>query len=159
MSGWAPGADRVMAVPDIGSVADPGAQRMFLYLIEENRRIYCALNDSIEASRAATAGLATVTTALESTCSQLAAVLPQISQVIPHVNGVLPSVINASSPVGSLSNMSGDSVLSSGSSNSSDGLLQCPFCTHRHSSEKVHHQHLVRLLDRFVLINLLFKAM
>lgn len=153
MSAWAPGAESEVAVADIGSVADPGAQRMFQYLLQENHKMYCLLRASIEASNAAAAGLATVSASLESVSAQLATVVPQLSQVFPLSSGVLPLVINAASPIGSLSNVSGSSDHNtSGSSSSSDGPLQCPFCPHRHSTEKVHCQHLLRLMDRFVLI-------
>ena len=153
MSAWAPGAESEVPIADIRSVADPGAQRMFQYLLQENHKMYCLLRASIEASNAAAAGLATVSASLESVSAQLAAVVPQLSQVFPLSTGVLPLVINAASPIGSLSNVSGSSDHNTtGSSSSSDGPLQCPFCPHRHSTEKVHCQHLLRLMDRFVLI-------
>jgi len=152
MSAWAPGAESEVAVADVGSVVDPHARKMFQFLLQENQKMFRLLSASIEASNGAAAGLATVTASLESTRALLAAALPQLSQSFPLSTGVLPLVINAASPIGSLSNVSDNSVHNSSDSSSySEGPLQCPFCPHRHSTEKVHCQHLLRLLDRLVL--------
>lgn len=156
MSGWAPGVESVSASPDIDAVADPASRRMFMYLIEENRRIYGALHDSIGASNAATAGLASVTSALEATRLQLNTLVMHCSHIFSDGHGVFPSMINASSPLGTASSNTVDSALSTGSMTSIDcpeGPLKCPFCPRRHDTEKVHVQHWVRLLDRFVLFN------
>lgn len=149
MSGWAPGVVPDVAAPDISAVADPASQQMFMYMIKEQRDILVAMRDCIVASNAATAGMVTVVAALESTRSEIAAVVPLLSQAV-RGDVVLPGVINASSP---LSGTSFGSELSSGSTASvhvPDGPLHCPFCPHRHDSEKVHVQHLVRLIDRYV---------
>ncbi len=47
----------VLAVPDVSAVSDPAARHMFYFLIEEYRKVHCALNHSIQASNAATAQL------------------------------------------------------------------------------------------------------
>ena len=152
MSGWAPGAVTDMAVPDICSVADPASQRMFMFMVQEHRNMMVAMRECIGATNAATAGLLNVATALEATRAEIAAAVPLLSQAV-RGNGVFPGTINASSPFSTSTGNTGDSTFSIGSMQSvdvPDGPLHCPFCQHRHDSEKVHVQHLVRLIDRFV---------
>jgi len=155
MSGWAPGAFTDMTVPDVCSVADPATQRMFMFMVQEHRNMMVAVRECIGATNAATASLVNVATALESTRSEIAAVVPLLSQAV-RGNGAFPRVINASSPISTSTVNTGDSTSSIGSVQSvdvPDGPLHCPFCSHRHDSEKVHVQHLVRLIDRFVLFD------
>jgi len=152
MAGQSPSLDDLTA--NISRVSDVAARHMFQSLVEENRLIYGALCQSIAASNAAVAGLASVTSSLNDTRTQLAALIPHVAQLSVHgkaSNVLYPMVINASSPN---SSTTGDTGLSGGSMDSiptADGILKCPFCPHRHDSEKVHVQHLVRLLDRFVI--------
>lgn len=158
MSGLAPmtfsDESSVLAIPDVSAVNDPTVRRMFYFLMEENRKVHCALNHSIQASNAATAQLQSVSEALDVTREQLAVLNENL-----YGNRVLPVLINAGpngSPIGTLSSSAGCSGVSGGSNSSSksdcsfDGPLKCPFCPHCHKSERVHHQHMVRLLDRFV---------
>jgi len=160
MSGLAPmnfsDEQSVLAIPDVSAVNDPAARHMFYFLIEEYRKIHCALNHSIQASNAATAQLHSVSVALDVTREQLSVLNENLSG-----NRVLPVLINAGSngsPIGTLSSSTGCSGVSGGSNsssksvNSSDGPLKCPFCPHRHKSERVHHQHMVRLLDRLTFL-------
>ena len=154
IDGWAPGTDSIGAdtVAAVARVADPASRGLFESLLAENQKMHNALDASIAASNAATSGLAAVTVSLDRTNEQLATVLSRLSHV--QTGGVLyPMVISASSPISSATAESGSSV-GSGSAkevHNPDGPLPCPFCPHRHDTEKVHHQHMVRLIDRFVM--------
>ena len=157
IDGWAPGTDSIGAdtVAAVARVADPASRGLFESLLAENQKMHNALDASIAASNAATSGLSAVTVRLDRTNEQLATVLSRLSHV--QTGGVLyPMVINASSPIGTASSTTAESGSSVGSGSAKevhnpDGPLPCPFCSHRHDSEKVHHQHMLRLIDRFVM--------
>ncbi len=153
MAGSAPCVSDLHADDTISRVSDVAARQMFRYLIEENRKMYGALSQSIAASNAAVAGLASVTSSLDQTRSQLASLIPHVAQLSVHgtaSNVLYPVVIHADSPISSTTGDTGQSGGTQDSAPSLDGILKCPFCPHRHDSEKVHVQHLMRLLDRFV---------
>ena len=142
MAGFVPGS-----APDssdfiaeyVRTVPDPSSQRLFQYLIEEQRKVYGALNVSISASNAAVVGLSAVNETLQHTRSQLDTLIPHLSQIMS---------LARSSPISSTTGGSGDTVVSEVSTSSPDGVLKCPFCPHGHDSEKVHVQHMMRLMDR-----------
>ena len=83
MSGLAPmtfsDESSVLAIPDVSAVNDPTVRRMFYFLMEENRKVHCALNHSIQASNAATAQLQSVSEALDVTREQLAVLNENLS--------------------------------------------------------------------------------
>ena len=138
----------------VSSVTDPASQRLFYLLLEDNHRIHSALESSVEASNAATAGLLSVSVSLDTTRSQLDSIIQHLSTVRTGAPAsvLYPMVINASSPIvsGSGTDASDRSSGSKESVSSPDGPLKCPFCPARHDTEKVHCQHMVRLSDRFV---------
>jgi|LauGreDrversion4_2_1035121.scaffolds.fasta_scaffold244836_1 hypothetical protein len=154
MAGSAPCLSDLTANDTISRVSDVASRQMFQILLEENRLIYGALSQSIAASNAAVAGLASVTSSLNETRIQLAALIPHVAQLSVHgtaSNVLYPMMIHADSPVSSTTGDTGKSGGTQDSIPTVDGILKCPFCPHRHDSEKVHVQHLMRLLDRFVL--------
>ncbi len=133
----APGAD---VESHIALVQDPASQAIFRYLVAENasmRQSQLSMSDQYQHMISI---LQDVAGNVVSTKADVADILVRF-QTPP-----VPAFVNADSR--------DSSAASSAYSNKSDsdsgsvGPLGCPFCSHRHRTEKIHVQHIVRLAGR-----------
>lgn len=150
--GLAPGVADVIA-----SVTDKAAQALFRMILQERQE-----RSSIDLARhnEVVALLSSLSSGLIETKDDIAEIKRRIDYSPPFPvaccegqdrRSGFPSEIHArtasNSTVSSRSAGSSGSKRSS-SSHSSNGPLQCPFCPKRHDSERVHVQHMNRILDQ-----------
>jgi hypothetical protein len=152
LAGDAPGVDSL-----IESVKDQSARSLFRFLVRE-RESQAAVaaerhNELVAMISNVSMGLAQAHTDIGDIKSRFNNPPPHPVSLSGHVGAGFPLVINAqsgSSGKSSLSSRQSGSSSSkrSKSSHSPDGPLACPFCPSRHSSEKVHVQHMNRILNQ-----------
>jgi|LauGreDrversion4_2_1035121.scaffolds.fasta_scaffold190287_1 hypothetical protein len=150
--GLAPGVADV-----IDSVTDKAARALFRMILQQHQE-----RSAIDLARhtEVVALLSSVSSGLIQTKDDIADIKRRIDGPPPHPvaywegldrRSDFPSEIHArtasNSSVSTPRSGSSGSKRSS-SSNSSNGPLQCPFCSKRHDSERVHVQHMNRILDQ-----------
>lgn len=148
-TGLAPG---VVAVID--SVSDDASRALFRMLIQERQE-----QKSMDAARhdQVVSLLSDVSVGLSNAKADIAAIKCRMdgpalcplscSEDINCRNG-FPSLIHARTASNSTASSQSAGSKRSSSSHVSDGPLHCPFCPSRHDSEKVHVQHMDRILDQ-----------
>lgn len=148
--GDAPGVDTL-----IESVKDQSARSLFRFLVRERES-----QAEVAAKRheELVAMISNVSMGLAQAYTDIGDIKGRFNYPPPHpvsLSGhasAFPVVINAQSgsDKSSLSSRQSGSSSSkrSKSSHSPDGPLACPFCTNRHSTEKVHVQHMNRILEQ-----------
>ena len=151
--GEAPGSD---VVSSIGLVSDAASRELFRFLIAENASMRSSHASLSEQYGHVISLLEIVAGNVASTQTDIALIKARLqSPPAPisgdHYSGCYQPPVPAFVDAQSLGSSSSSSLLSkfSSSGSSSEGPLCCPFCPARHSNEKSHVQHMVRILERF----------
>lgn len=148
-TGLAPGVDAV-----IDAVSDDASRALFRMLMlerQERNAIESARHDQVVSL------LSGVSLGLENAKADIAEIKSRMDCPAPcplafserhDRSGGYPAEIQARTASNSTASSLSAGSKRSSSSHSSNGPLHCPFCPHRHDSEKVHVQHMSRILDQ-----------
>ena len=131
----------------LGQVRDPASADLFRMMMLSQMKLHAALENHTQSNQQVASVLVSIQTAVEATQTDIAAI-----KAHPVFQSPYPVVVHADSRTSDTTSSSGSGLSGeSASSHVDDGPLHCPFCTHSHSSERIHHQHMHRIALRYVL--------